>query len=61
MSKDTAISHWPDSGAIYQDVARLISLPVYMPNKGAMDKYGRYFKERCRKSAAAFESSFNRL
>ena len=57
MSKNSAISHWPDSEAIYRDITELIRLPVYMVKAEAMDKYGKYFKEKCQKSAAHFQSA----
>jgi len=55
MSRNTAISRWPDTAKIYADMGKLIASPVYTVDGQEAKKYLEYFETKCRKSKANFE------
>ena len=57
MNAHYGVSHWPDEKAVYAKMERLVSEPVYHIKPEAMQRYLRYFEEKCAGSKKMIEEA----
>lgn len=50
MNAHYGVSRWPDEKKVYEKMERLVKEPIHHIKPEAMEKYMKYFNEKCQGS-----------